>query len=209
MLVYEYFILFKYLQYFNTLAVRFLELYFNTLAVWFLEVSLIRGHFSTAPSVSYEVIATDYVSYACTYSCMNVYTVRVEMFWVLTRSKELTGAAKEACLEAFESAAIDISKLEPAVQSRSLCFPSTSSDDSSDESSSDDSHPSEGSIEDGYENLEEKVSVAKESKYFHNNDAPNKNLENEQLNIEIIENQVFLLYPGKIRIFLLFYFPLK
>ena len=169
--------------------------------------------FPTAPSVSYEVIATDYVSYACTYSCMNVYTVRVEMFWVLTRSKELTGAAKEACLEAFESAAIDISKLEPAVQSKSLCFPSTSkddsSDDSSDESSSDDSHPSEGSIEDVYENLEEKVSVAKDSKYFHKNDAPNKNPENEQLNIEIIENQVFLLYPGKIRIFSLYYFLLK
>jgi len=75
-----------------------------------------------APSVTYEVLATDYESYSCTYSCINIYTIRVELFWIFTREKVLSDYAREKCITAFEELDVDTSKLEKVEQDDSVCL---------------------------------------------------------------------------------------
>ncbi|KAF2363569.1 Lipocalin/cytosolic fatty-acid binding domain [Trinorchestia longiramus] len=71
------------------------------------------------PTAPISVIATDYVTYACTYSCMRSFAMKAEFAWVLSRHPVLDKRSLEMCDKAFTNKAeFDLNKLESVTQGK-------------------------------------------------------------------------------------------
>ncbi|XP_018024194.1 apolipoprotein D isoform X2 [Hyalella azteca] len=74
------------------------------------------------PHVEYNVAATDYVSYACTYTCFQIVMgLRVELFFITTRDPNPPENILNKCNDYFYNNFVDTSKLVPVDHSTNLC----------------------------------------------------------------------------------------
>ncbi|XP_042890102.1 neurofilament medium polypeptide-like [Penaeus japonicus] len=66
---------------------------------------------SLVPPVPYHIVETDYTSYSCVYSCFDLLNIRAELFFILSRTPEISPEARQRCLDLFEENDIDTGKL--------------------------------------------------------------------------------------------------
>ncbi|XP_063595212.1 uncharacterized protein LOC134772083 [Penaeus indicus] len=66
---------------------------------------------SLVPPVPYHIVETDYTSYSCVYSCFDLLNIRAELFFILSRTPEISPETKQRCLDLFEEKDVDTGKL--------------------------------------------------------------------------------------------------
>ncbi|XP_018012794.1 apolipoprotein D [Hyalella azteca] len=64
----------------------------------------------------YNVLATDYETYSCVYTCAQIGDLRDQYAWVISRTWELDDATLAVVLDVFESNGIDTAVLQPTPQ---------------------------------------------------------------------------------------------
>lgn len=68
------------------------------------------------PPVPYHIVETDYTSYSCVYSCFDLLNIRAELFFILSRTPEISPEARRRCLDLFEEKGVDTGKLQEMQQ---------------------------------------------------------------------------------------------
>lgn len=69
------------------------------------------------PEAPYQVIATDYRTYSCVYSCLGGYAgFMAEFMWVFSRRPSLPADKIQYCHDVFTNMGVDPMKMEPVVQ---------------------------------------------------------------------------------------------
>ncbi|XP_045594157.2 uncharacterized protein [Procambarus clarkii] len=68
------------------------------------------------PPVPYNIINTDYLSFACVYSCFEFLGVKVEIYSILSRTSKVTNASLAACHVSLEALGVDVANLQPVPQ---------------------------------------------------------------------------------------------
>ncbi|XP_071544922.1 uncharacterized protein [Panulirus ornatus] len=68
------------------------------------------------PPVPYHIIKTDYVNFACVYSCFDFLGMKVEISSILSRTPVPTNASLAACYHSFHAMRIDLSRMGPVLQ---------------------------------------------------------------------------------------------
>lgn len=63
------------------------------------------------PPVPYHIVETDYTSYSCVYSCFDLLNIRAELFFILSRTPEISPESRQRCLDLFEEKDVDTGKL--------------------------------------------------------------------------------------------------
>ncbi|ROT64942.1 Crustacyanin-A2 subunit [Penaeus vannamei] len=71
---------------------------------------------SLVPPVPYHIVETDYTSYSCVYSCFDLLNIRAELFFILSRTPEISPEARRRCLDLFEEKGVDTGKLQEMQQ---------------------------------------------------------------------------------------------
>ncbi|XP_070001405.1 crustacyanin-A2 subunit [Penaeus vannamei] len=68
------------------------------------------------PAAPYQIIATDYRTYSCVYSCLEYFGFRAEFAWVFGRTTTLPPSTIAKCHKKFTSMGVDPKKMFPIVQ---------------------------------------------------------------------------------------------
>ncbi|XP_068234636.1 crustacyanin-A2 subunit-like [Palaemon carinicauda] len=66
---------------------------------------------TSIPAVPYVILATDYTSYSCIYSCYNIIGLKAEFYWIYSRTPEIAPEAQQKCFTLFESGGLDLSRM--------------------------------------------------------------------------------------------------
>ncbi|XP_069170704.1 uncharacterized protein [Procambarus clarkii] len=77
---------------------------------------------SGVPRVPYQIVATDYRTYACVYSCLEYFGFRAEFAWVFGRTPVLPPSTIDRCHLAFANMGVDPSKMVPIVQGQTCPY---------------------------------------------------------------------------------------
>lgn len=70
------------------------------------------------PPAPYQVLATNYHTYSCVYSCMNFMEYKAEFAWVLGRTHHLENKSMEMCTNTFNDYGIDTIVLRKTPQGK-------------------------------------------------------------------------------------------
>ncbi|XP_063613025.1 crustacyanin-A2 subunit-like [Penaeus indicus] len=71
---------------------------------------------SGVPAAPYQIIATDYRTYSCVYSCLEYFGFRAEFAWVFGRTPTLPPSTIARCHKKFTGMGVDPKKMFPIVQ---------------------------------------------------------------------------------------------
>ncbi|XP_064108380.1 uncharacterized protein LOC135216809 [Macrobrachium nipponense] len=66
---------------------------------------------TSVPAVPYVIMDTDYTSYSCIFSCYNIIGLKVELYWIYSRTPELPPKAQQKCFSLFESKGLNLTRM--------------------------------------------------------------------------------------------------
>lgn len=66
---------------------------------------------TSVPAVPYVIVDTDYTSYSCIFSCYNIIGLKVELYWIYSRTPELPPEALQKCFSLFESNGLNVTRM--------------------------------------------------------------------------------------------------
>ncbi|XP_042889174.1 crustacyanin-A2 subunit-like [Penaeus japonicus] len=74
------------------------------------------------PSAPYKIVGTDYVNYACVYSCMSFMGFRAAFSWIFTRTPNPDHAYLALCRDVMAQAGIDPTSMQPIKQGKNCPY---------------------------------------------------------------------------------------